>query len=119
MLLQTNIELKAGIYKATLYVVTLSTVEKEALARFPEPTIELGGEIPTEGAPFTLPPNQRLFPSQFPAIKSWAYSVENGQYAEAWLTEIKTRVVDAVTELLGQDIGPVGITQTTYNIPPS
>jgi hypothetical protein len=112
MEVSTNIDLISGVYHAQVSVVKLTEAEKEALAKFGEPLVEVGGLInkfiirPAALAStlvtLDLPKEQRRMTSQFPVKRVFdtADNVDADIQAQAWLIYVKENLFFARAGLM-------------------
>jgi hypothetical protein len=86
--------------------------EAEAVRRFGEPTIDVGGEFDDGDAlTYTLAADDRKFPSQFPVKKIFSledYTTTTNDRAVLFRDTIRTRITDAITDLRAQAVGSTG-----------
>jgi hypothetical protein len=93
----------------------LTPVEKQAFDTFGEPVVDCGGTFTTEGLTFTLPTDQRWFPSQFPVKQVFALADHSDANARAQLfrSTIQTRLVAARDAQIALSPGTTGRTVST------
>lgn len=117
MKLREVIQLVNGKYHVGIYNTSLEDVETEALARFGELLVSVGGTIldPDTAYTFDLPEADRLFPSQFPIIRVFDEEPEGDEKAQAYLKVIVARIIAARDVVLAKDT--TVLTDTTNEYP--
>jgi hypothetical protein len=90
---------------------SLTPVEVAAFLNFGEPLVDCGGSFDNDaGCAYTLPTDQRLFPSQFP-VKQIFSLVDFGDAAiraNLYYTTLQTRLAAARTTQTNKTTGTVG-----------
>lgn len=106
MKIRTFYRLSNDVYSVTIYTEDWSQGDTKLMDEFGEPQIDLGGDFGTGPGAFTLP--NRLvsiltnspFTQSFDA-RDYLATPTAPDAAEAWATEIATRLTAAVTTLRG------------------
>jgi hypothetical protein len=121
MEIESRISLTEATYRVQVGLAAsptaLTPVEREAVAQFGEPVIELGGAF-TQADPsltFSLPAAQARFPGQFPISQAFSladYAEDANERAVLFRNTLITRLEAARTALLTQSAGTTG-TQVT------
>jgi hypothetical protein len=93
----------------------LTPVERQAFQAFGEPVVDVGGSFSGEDLSFTLPSDQRRFPSQFPVKQVFSLADNSDANARAVLyqTTIQARLVAARNTQTEKSDGTVGRFVTT------
>ena len=112
MQLLINTDLDRGIYSVDISLAPngFTPVELEAIQKFGEPLITCGGTFSQEGLTYTLPTNDKYFPSQFPVKQRFSLSDFEDAYTRAilWKDTVKTAISNAVINKRGMTVELVG-----------
>ena len=127
MKIHSSVELVSDTYLATVGIQAISPVEEEAIARFGEPVVEVGGTFtgsltrPGAGAPtdvsYVLPARQYSLPTNFPVQQAFSLLdyVDADVRAETFRTTILARITAARSALLARVANYVGETLSTIS----
>jgi hypothetical protein len=88
-------------FKATM-ATEANDLELEKIEKFGEPSINIGGSF--TGPPAFVEPNQNkllVTASPFVFIKDKDGDAEAEEKVDVWTTEVRTRIIDAKTTLVG------------------
>lgn len=113
MRISSSIILIDGVYNATVDLASggFTPVEAEAVYQHGEPSVACGGVFNNNvNLTFTLPANDRQFPSQFPVKQRFAIAdyANASARAELWRSTIKTRLDTAITTLRNISVSNIG-----------
>lgn len=112
MRITSSILLVDGVYNVVVDLASggFTPEESAAVYRWGFPVVACGGDIPYDNTVFTLPDDDRRFPSQFPAKQRFSSEdwPDAAGMASAWRDEIKTRLDAAITELRNKTVGLTG-----------
>ncbi len=118
MNLREQISIIGNQYKIALSVDALTVDEQNALSRFGDWEIDLGGDfedIADAGFTFTLNNRERLFPAQFPVQQLFsADDADVARTAEVWLANVIARIVVLQTAALNKDTTTIKDEIVTY-----
>jgi len=126
MKIDSSIEIVNDVYVTQVGVPSVSPVEQEALNKFGDPVVDVGGVFtgtltrPSGGDPvavsFTLPSKLYSLPSTFPVQQAFSladYPEEADVRAEVYRQTIVARISSARVTLLAKEANWVGETLTT------
>ena len=125
MKIHSNIDIVNDLYRAEIWIKEVSPVEQEAIDRFGEPVIDVGGDFtgsatrPGEGSPtattFTLPSKNYYLPTTFPVQQTFSLTdfADADVRAEVYRQTIVTRIGSARTTILARASAFVGETLVT------
>jgi hypothetical protein len=111
MKLREQISIVGGQYKARIEVSELTASETNAISRFGDLVVNLGGDFTSDtdtDVVFSLPSEERFFPSQFPVQKVFdAADSDAAEKADTWIETVVDRLLTARDEAIDKDASAI------------
>jgi hypothetical protein len=97
MQLREQVTIVGNTYRARIELSTLTVDETNALARFGDLSVDVGGDFESDtdtDVVFTLPTSTRFFPSQFPVQQLFsADDVDAAEKSDTWIMTVVDRIL--------------------------
>lgn len=108
MKLREQVSIVGNNYHARVELSELTVAETNALARFGDFTVDIGGDFESDtdtDVVFTLPTSVRFFPSQFPVQQLFsATDVDAAEKADTWIETVVDRILTERDLAVAKDV---------------